>query len=82
MPEEQGSWTTSPKILVRGPDGKLYAVSKTGAPEQLTAQEEQAVAQIIDQAEGRLAEELNDAVPRFDFGRTQMIRVIPELFQE
>jgi hypothetical protein len=76
------NWATNENILVRGPDGKLYAVSKTGAPEQLTAQEEETVAQILDQAGQSLAEQLNAAVPRFDFGRTQMMRAIPELFQE
>lgn len=83
MPEGHGNWITSQKILVRGPDGKLYALSKTGVPEQLTAEEQQRVAEIIDQAEERLAEVLDEAIPRFDFGRTQMIRVtIPELFLE
>ena len=76
------NWATNENILVRGPDGKLYAVSKTGVPEQLTAQEEEAVAQILDQAGQSLAEQLNAAVPRFNFGRTQMMRTIPELFQE
>jgi hypothetical protein len=83
MPQPESEWTSSQKILVRGPDGKLYALSKTGAPEQLTAEEAQLVADIVDEAEERLAEILNDAIPRFNFGRTQMIRVtIPELFLE
>lgn len=64
-------WISSQKILVRGPDGKLYAVSKTGAPEQLTPQEEQAVAEISDQTEESFTQALNTAVPRFDFARSQ-----------
>ena len=59
------------KILARGPDGKLYAVGNTGAPEPLTEQEEQAVAQIINQAKDSFTKDLNAAVPRITFGRSQ-----------
>jgi hypothetical protein len=58
------------KKLMRGPDGKLYAVGNTGAPEPLTEQEEQAVAQIINQAEERFTKDLNAAVSRITFGRS------------
>jgi hypothetical protein len=75
MPE--GTWAPNERILVRGPDGKLYAVGKTGAPQQLTAPEEQAVAEIINQAEERFTQDLNARVPGYDFGRSQM-RIIPE----
>jgi hypothetical protein len=77
MPDGQGSWLTNERILVRGPDGKLYALSKTGAPSPLTAEEEQAVAEVIDQASDWFTQHLKDAVPRFDFGRSQVR--LPEL---
>jgi hypothetical protein len=66
-------WLINERILVRGPDGKLYAVSQTGPPDQLTAQEEQAVAEISAQDEESFTQALNTAVSRFDFARSQQL---------
>jgi len=56
-------------------------MDNTGTPpEPLTAQEEQAVSQIIQQAEDKLTHDINAAVTRFNFGRSQT-HAIPELDQ-
>ena len=72
MPEEQEVWTSSQKILVRGPDGHLYALSATSPPQQLTAQEELAAANLIDQTEEQFTQALNTAVPGYNFGKSQV----------
>ena len=71
------------KTLVRGADGALYMLTKTDAPVKLKEDEAEEVEDILDDAEKKLGEIIDKAIPRFDFACTRSVHVtIPEVFME
>lgn len=71
------------KILVRGADGALYALTKTGPPQELTEEQTTKIEEVVKKAEEDLADALDKEVPQLAFGKAHSIRVtIPEVFMD
>jgi hypothetical protein len=69
------------RTLVRAPDGKLYMLTKTDPPVQLTDVEARKVEKILDRAEEKLGKIINEAIPRCEFACTRSVHVtLPEVF--
>jgi hypothetical protein len=50
------------KAIVRGPDGKVYIVSKTGAPVQLSDEDTQKVTKILEDHKKKFERILNEEI--------------------
>jgi hypothetical protein len=71
------------KTLVRGSDGALYLMTKTGPPLKLTEDETRTVTQKLKDVEERLAPILDEEFSDFELNCHQTIRItIPDVFME
>jgi hypothetical protein len=79
MPENE----TETKLLVRGPDGHLYLLSKDKPPQKLSPDDDQEVTKIVEDHEDNLAKDIENKIPALGHGvhiGTGVHCGIPEVF--
>lgn len=64
------------KTVVRGADGTLYLLTKTGRPVKLTDRQAREVHQIVEELEGRLEAIVADELKNIALSCTQHIRIL------
>lgn len=69
--------------IVRGADGALYHLTKTGPPVKLTKQQSQEITQVIKDTERKLQKLVHQELVRFELGCNQNIQIeIPDVLME
>jgi hypothetical protein len=67
------------RTFSRGPDGSLYVLSKNNPPQKLTAQEQQAVTDILKDAQKDVTDKVKASLTSVGFGVNVNVADFPDL---